>query len=162
MRMADVILKKRNGGTLSREEIDAFVAGYTAGSIRVVGIPDKQDEFIAAKAPYDLIPGEALAQETPKLNNDAVSGVVAVRIVDDFETVDVQNEQKSLVRRGVRQVFVDLSGQRVFVPQAGHSVGVFLDPDLPGQYEFPDAEGVCDDIQKSGSERQFANGGTRG
>ena len=33
MRMADIILKKRNGGTLSRDEIAAFVAGYTAGDI---------------------------------------------------------------------------------------------------------------------------------
>ena len=33
MRMADLILKKRNGGTLSRDEIDAFVSGCTAGEI---------------------------------------------------------------------------------------------------------------------------------
>ena len=33
MRMTDIILKKRNGGTLSDEEISAFVAAYTAGEI---------------------------------------------------------------------------------------------------------------------------------
>ncbi len=33
MRMYDLIMKKRNGGTLSDEEIDFMVAGYTDGSI---------------------------------------------------------------------------------------------------------------------------------
>ena len=29
MRMYDIIMKKRNGGELSREEIDFFIEGYT-------------------------------------------------------------------------------------------------------------------------------------
>lgn len=33
MRMYDIIMKKRNGGKLSREEIEFFVNGYTDGSI---------------------------------------------------------------------------------------------------------------------------------
>ena len=33
MRMYDIILKKRNGGELTREEIDFFIKGYTEGSI---------------------------------------------------------------------------------------------------------------------------------
>lgn len=33
MQMYDIILKKRNGGRLSREEIEFFVLGYTAGKI---------------------------------------------------------------------------------------------------------------------------------
>jgi len=33
MRMADIILKKRNGGVLTREEIEYVVQGYTAGEI---------------------------------------------------------------------------------------------------------------------------------
>lgn len=33
MRMYDVIMKKRNGGELSREEIEFFVSGYTRGEI---------------------------------------------------------------------------------------------------------------------------------
>lgn len=33
MRMYDIILKKRNGGELTKEEIDFFVKGYTEGSI---------------------------------------------------------------------------------------------------------------------------------
>ena len=37
MRITDIILKKRNGGTLEREEIDFFINGYVSG-----GIPDYQ------------------------------------------------------------------------------------------------------------------------
>lgn len=33
MRMYDVIMKKRNGGVLTREEIDFFIEGYTKGDI---------------------------------------------------------------------------------------------------------------------------------
>lgn len=33
MRMYDIILKKRNGGELSKEEIDFFINGYVAGTI---------------------------------------------------------------------------------------------------------------------------------
>ena len=33
MRIYDVIMKKRNGGTLSDEEIAFFIDGYTAGRI---------------------------------------------------------------------------------------------------------------------------------
>lgn len=33
MRMYDIIMKKRNGGELSREEIDFFIEGYTKGEI---------------------------------------------------------------------------------------------------------------------------------
>ena len=33
MRMYDIIMKKRNGGGLSKEEIDFFIAGYTRGAI---------------------------------------------------------------------------------------------------------------------------------
>ena len=33
MRIYDIIIKKRNGGELSREEIDFFIEGYTKGEI---------------------------------------------------------------------------------------------------------------------------------
>ena len=42
MRMVDIIEKKRDGGTLSKEEIDFFVKGYTDGSI-----PDYQASALA-------------------------------------------------------------------------------------------------------------------
>ena len=33
MRMYDIIMKKRNGGELTKEEIDFFIGGYTKGEI---------------------------------------------------------------------------------------------------------------------------------
>ena len=33
MRMYDIIMKKRNGGELSKEEIRFFIEGYTKGEI---------------------------------------------------------------------------------------------------------------------------------
>ena len=33
MRMYDIIMKKRNGGELSKEEIHFFIEGYTRGEI---------------------------------------------------------------------------------------------------------------------------------
>ena len=33
MRMYDIIAKKRDGGTLTKEEIEFFVHGFTAGTI---------------------------------------------------------------------------------------------------------------------------------
>ena len=33
MRMYDLIMKKRNGGVLSKEEIDFMIKGYTCGEI---------------------------------------------------------------------------------------------------------------------------------
>ena len=35
MRMYDIIMKKRNGGELSKEEIHFFIEGYTCWKIRV-------------------------------------------------------------------------------------------------------------------------------
>ena len=33
MRMYDIIKKKRDGGTLTKEEIEFFISGYVAGDI---------------------------------------------------------------------------------------------------------------------------------
>lgn len=33
MRMYDIIMKKRNGGELTKDEIDFFIEGYTKGDI---------------------------------------------------------------------------------------------------------------------------------
>ena len=41
MRMYDLIMKKRNGGVLSKEEIDFMIKGYTCGEI-----PDYQSPVL--------------------------------------------------------------------------------------------------------------------
>jgi len=33
MHFPDLILKKRNGGSLSKEEIDSFISGYVRGAV---------------------------------------------------------------------------------------------------------------------------------
>ncbi len=42
MRMVDIIAKKRNGGELTKEEINFFIEGYTKGEI-----PDYQASALA-------------------------------------------------------------------------------------------------------------------
>lgn len=57
MRMYDIILKKRNGGELSREEIDFFVEGYTKGEI-----PDYQAAALMMAVYFrKMTEGETLA-----------------------------------------------------------------------------------------------------
>ena len=36
MRMYDIIMKKRNGGELSKEEIHFFIEGYTRGGFLII------------------------------------------------------------------------------------------------------------------------------
>lgn len=77
MRMYDVIMKKRNGESLSTEEINAFVKGYTDGSI-----PDYQASALMmaiyfnkmnARETYDLT--MAMAESGDVLDLDRISGL---------------------------------------------------------------------------------------
>lgn len=57
MRMYDIIIKKRNGGELTREEIDFFVQGYTRGEI-----PDYQVSALMMAIYFQkMTAGETLA-----------------------------------------------------------------------------------------------------
>ena len=57
MRMYDIILKKRNGGELTGEEIDFFVEGYTKGEI-----PDYQASALMMAVYFrKMTEGETLA-----------------------------------------------------------------------------------------------------
>lgn len=77
MRMYDIIMKKRNGGELSKEEIDFFVEGYTKGEI-----PDYQVSSLmmavyfqkmSERETYDLT--MAMANSGDLLDLSAITGI---------------------------------------------------------------------------------------
>ena len=77
MRMYDIIMKKRNGGELSKEEIDFFVEGYTKGEI-----PDYQVSSLmmavffqkmSERETYDLT--MAMANSGDMLDLSSIAGV---------------------------------------------------------------------------------------
>ena len=77
MRMYDIIMKKRNGGELSKEEIDFFVEGYTKGEI-----PDYQVSSLmmavffqkmSERETYDLT--MAMANSGDMLDLSAIAGI---------------------------------------------------------------------------------------
>lgn len=77
MRMYDVILKKRNGGVLSREELRFFIEGYTNGSI-----PDYQASALMMAIYYQGMTKEetyeltmAMAESGEMLDLSAIKGV---------------------------------------------------------------------------------------
>ena len=60
------------------------LAGNLTGIFLIVGILDKNDEFISAKTADDAAAGEFAAKITAELDDDAVSDVMAVKIVYGF------------------------------------------------------------------------------
>ncbi|MCM1325589.1 MAG: pyrimidine-nucleoside phosphorylase [Bacteroidales bacterium] len=77
MRMYDIIMKKRNGGELSKEEIDFFVQGYTKGEI-----PDYQASalmmavyFRKMTADETLFLTMAMAESGEMLDLSAIKGI---------------------------------------------------------------------------------------
>ena len=77
MRMYDIIIKKRNGGELSKEEIDFFVEGYTRGEI-----PDYQVSSLmmavffqkmSERETYDLT--MAMANSGDMLDLSTITGI---------------------------------------------------------------------------------------
>ena len=66
MRIYDIILKKRNGGILKKEEIDFFVKGYTSGEI-----PDYQASALMMAIFFNGMTDEETAFLTESM---AVSG----------------------------------------------------------------------------------------
>ena len=78
------------------------VVGDLAREIRVVGILHEEDEFVAAEASDDLAVLEIVARQFAHLPDDAVADVVAVRVVDALEVVDVEQEQDSFILGLVR------------------------------------------------------------
>ncbi len=69
MRVYDIILKKRNGGILTKEEIDFFVKGYTAGEI-----PDYQASALMMAIFFNGMTDEetAFLTESMALSGDTV------------------------------------------------------------------------------------------
>ncbi len=77
MRMYDIIMKKRNGGELSQEEIQFFVEGYTNGKI-----PDYQVSALMMAIYFQKMTEQetlsltmAMADSGEKLNLSAIHGV---------------------------------------------------------------------------------------
>ena len=97
---------------------------------------------------------ESSAEDPAELDDHIVADIVAVDIIDRFEMVDIQDVQKALVGRVILQERIDLPGQRALVSQACQFIRVPLDADLPRQDEFPDAERICDHIQKAADQRK--------
>ena len=73
MRAVDIIIKKRNGGALTRDEIDFFVQGVTAGAL-----PDYQASALLMAI---LLRGMA-AEETAWLTDAMVHSGVRVDLSD--------------------------------------------------------------------------------
>lgn len=79
MRMYDLILKKRNGGSLSKEEIEYFVNGYTRGEI-----PDYQVSALMMAIYFQKMTDEetldltlAMADSGDKLDLSEIKGIKA-------------------------------------------------------------------------------------
>lgn len=79
MRMYDLILKKRNGGRLSKEEIEYFVKGYTSGEI-----PDYQAAALMMAVYFQKMNDEetfdltmAMADSGDRLDLSGIKGVKA-------------------------------------------------------------------------------------
>ena len=77
MRMYDLIMKKRNGGALSRSEIDEMIAGYTAGQI-----PDYQMAammmaiYFRGMSPEETVAlTMAMAHSGDRMDLSAIAGV---------------------------------------------------------------------------------------
>lgn len=77
MRMYDLIMKKRNGGVLTEEEIDFFIQGYTAGEI-----PDYQVSALMMAIYFQKMSYEetlnltiAMADSGERLDLSAIEGI---------------------------------------------------------------------------------------
>lgn len=77
MRMYDIIMKKRNGGELSKEEIDFFVQGYTKGEV-----PDYQASALMMAVYFQKMTEAethfltmAMAESGEKLDLSAIKGI---------------------------------------------------------------------------------------
>lgn len=79
MRMYDLIMKKRNGGTLSREEINYMISGYTAGSI-----PDYQMSAMMMAIYFNGMTEEETAELTMAMAHSGdmldLSGIDGIKV----------------------------------------------------------------------------------
>ena len=86
MRMYDIIMKKRNGGELSREEMRFFIEGYTRGEIK-----DYQASALMMAIYFQKMTRketaeltQAMAESGDMLDLSAISGTVLI----DFDSGD--------------------------------------------------------------------------
>ena len=78
MRMYDIILKKRNGGILSKEEINYFVSGYVRGII-----PDYQAAALLMSIYFQRMNEDETADLTEAMMNSGdiidLSGIRGIK-----------------------------------------------------------------------------------
>ncbi len=93
---------------------------------RGAGIGARQDhrEFVAAEADHDRIGGHRLGDPSGEGGEGPVAGLVAERVVDGLEIVEIDEQQPDRPRldAGVGERFVQPRLERAAVGQPGHRV----------------------------------------
>ena len=103
--------------------IDLFGQAGDPGA--VVGAGDPDDEFVAGQAGDHPFVADDLFQSSGQFDENPVAGVVAQRVVDLFETVQIQEEEGTapVVFPGVAESGFEGFEEFVAVGQAGERVG---------------------------------------
>lgn len=100
-------------------------AGDLAGRLLVAHAPAQDGELVTAEARHDIAVPDRLAQPLGHLEQELVAGLVAERVVDLLEVVEVQEEQRrplAAARPGRAQVGAEELEQASPVQQAGQRV----------------------------------------
>jgi hypothetical protein len=113
------------------------LAGNAGGGQRTVDFRQDHDEFIAAQPGYQVAGPDAAAQALRHFLQQFVADVMAQRVVDVLEIVEIDQHQGQLPglpladaqgvgELGIERQTVGQVGQRVVIGQLGQTVGRFL------------------------------------
>ena len=124
---------------------DSFHVGIACGSF---GQPVGQDDkLISAEAPRDVTWTESPGESAPDYPENLVPPVMAMKVVDGLESVQIQEDQRGIPLQGER--IVELFEEGCSIEQAGQAVMRRLISDLavdgPAVADFAhDAHGAED------------------